>query len=215
MQPESPCTPHFDAQYSPPPAKVFLPASELILIMSPPPCRIIDGTTARETRKTLFRFVLSTRSHSSSLFSCAGPKSPMPALLTRIPTGPSFASVAETSFPTSSARVTSAVCQKTLLVCPRNASAVAPSLSLSRPQMATPAPSSASFMAIARPMPRPPPVTSAILFARGPSLLLPSFVLLMPAITILLSSGDPFHAKIILTFSRRDRCAYRTNALGG
>src|SRR6266436_4625698 len=135
MQPESPCTPHFDAQYSPPPAKVFLPASELILIMSPLPCRIIDGTTARETRKTLFRFVLSTQSHSSSLFSCAGPKSPMPALLTRIPTGPSFASVAETSFSTSSARVTSAVCQKTLSVRPRNASAVAPANGHPRAQL--------------------------------------------------------------------------------
>src|SRR5713226_9284396 len=122
MHPESPCTPHFDAQYNPPPANVFLPARELIFMMSPPPCRIIDGITARETRKTLFRFVLRTRSQSSSLFSCAGPKSPMPALLTRIPTGPSFASVAESSFPTSSARVTSAVCQMTLLVSPRNSS---------------------------------------------------------------------------------------------
>src|SRR6266404_7403354 len=133
MQPESPCTPHFDAQYNPPPANVFLPASELILMMSPSPCRISEGTTARETRNTLFRFVFIIRSHASSLFSCAGPKSPMPALLTRIPIGPSFVSVAETSFSTSSARVTSAVCQKTFLVRPCSASAVSRSFSLARP----------------------------------------------------------------------------------
>src|SRR5713226_4341821 len=216
MHPESPCTPHFDAQYNPPPANVFLPARELIFMMSPPPCRIIDGITARETRKTLFRFVPRTRSQSSSLFSCAGPKSPMPALLTRIPTGPSFASVAETSFPTSSARVTSAVCQMTLLVSPRNSSAVACSLSMSRPQMATPAPSSASFIAIARPMPRLPPVTSAILFVRGPPISFASFVLLMPTITILLSSGRPFSCKTHLNIQPQGPlCVPYENAPGG
>src|SRR6266436_2959104 len=217
MHPESPCTPHFDAQYNPPPANVFLPASELILMMSPPPCRIIDWTTARETRNTLFRFVFRTRSHSSSLFSCAGPKSPMPALLTRIPIGPSFVSVAETNFPTSSARVTSAVCQKTLLVSPCSASAVARSFSLSRPQMATSAPSSASFIAIARPIPRLPPVTSATLPISSPLVFLVSFVLLMRAIAILLSSGRPFSCQTHLNIQPQGpRCVREcTQALGG
>src|SRR6266403_510001 len=216
MHPERPCTPHFDAQYNPPPANVFLPASELILMMSPAPFLIIDGTTASETRNTLFRFVFRTRSQSSSLFSCAGPNSPMPALLTRISIGPSFASVAETSFPTSSACVTSAVCQKFLSLLACNSSAVARNFSRSRPQIATTAPSSASLIAMARPIPRLPPVTKATLFASGRSALFSAFVLLMPAITILPSSGDPFRAKIILTFGRGDRCVPQSGrALGG
>src|SRR5579859_5021961 len=36
MHPLNPCTPHFEAQYTPPPANTFFPASELMLIMSPP-----------------------------------------------------------------------------------------------------------------------------------------------------------------------------------
>ena len=52
------------------------------------PWRIIEGATALETRKTLFRLVLRTRSQSASDFSCAGPKTPMPALLTRMEIGP-------------------------------------------------------------------------------------------------------------------------------
>src|SRR5258708_29851475 len=52
-QPESPRTPHLDAQYRPPPAKVFFPARELTLMISPDPRRLIGGSTARETRTTL------------------------------------------------------------------------------------------------------------------------------------------------------------------
>src|SRR4029077_455711 len=57
MQPVSPCQPHFEAQYSAPPAKVFFPASELMLMMSPLFRAIIPGATAQVTRNTLFRFV--------------------------------------------------------------------------------------------------------------------------------------------------------------
>src|SRR6267142_6139999 len=39
----------------PPPAKVFLPARELMLMMSPEPRRIMEGATARETGKNTFK----------------------------------------------------------------------------------------------------------------------------------------------------------------
>jgi hypothetical protein len=73
--------------------------------------------------------------------------------------------------------------------------------------MATAAPSPANFIAMARPIPRLPPVTNATRPVSGPFASVVLFVLLIPAITILLSSGDPFRAKLILTFSRRDRGA--------
>src|SRR5208337_5490410 len=90
MHPVNPCRPHLDAQYRPPPANVFFPASELILIMSPRRRFIISGATALETRNTLFRFVSSTTSQSASLFSCTGPNAglPIPALLTNSVIGP-------------------------------------------------------------------------------------------------------------------------------
>src|ERR1700741_2348116 len=92
MHADRPCKPHLEAQYNPPPAKALRPASELLLIMSPEPRRIIDGATARETRNTLFRLVSRTRSQSASVFSSAGPNSPIPALLTRMEMGPNAAS---------------------------------------------------------------------------------------------------------------------------
>ncbi len=57
MQPVRPISPHFDAQYIPPPAKTLFPARELILMIWPLPRRIIPGTTARLTRNTDLRFV--------------------------------------------------------------------------------------------------------------------------------------------------------------
>src|ERR1700694_1641474 len=88
MQAERACRPHFEAQYRPPPLKAFTPARELMLIISPLLRLIIEGATALETKNTLFKLVFRTRSQSSSDFSCAGPKTRMPALFTRMVIGP-------------------------------------------------------------------------------------------------------------------------------
>src|ERR1700676_2917471 len=167
MQAETPWRPHFEAQYRPPPLKALTPARELMLIISPLLRLIIEGATALETRNTLFKLVSRTRSQSSSDFSCAGPKTPMPALFTRMVIGPRADSVLATRLATSAGRVTSATCKNTRP--PRPASwALASFRALeSRPQIATAAPSDAKRTAMARPIPRLPPVTSATESLRG------------------------------------------------
>src|SRR3982074_1381318 len=128
----------------PPPAKVFFPARELMLMMSPEPRRIMEGATARETRKTLLRLVSRTRSQSASVFSWVGPKRPMPALLTRMVMGPRVDSVAATRSVTSAGFVTSAiwVCTGTPIFAISRADSS--SAVRSRPQIETEAPSKAS-----------------------------------------------------------------------
>ena len=183
----------------PPPANAFLPARELMLTMSPEPRRIMEGATARERRKTLLRLVSSTRSQSASVFSWAGPNRPMPALLTRMVMGPSAASVLAIRSVMSAPFVTSAiwVCTgRPILASPRPDSS---SAARSRPQIETAAPSMASRYAMARPMPRLPPVTSAtpplsgFLTREAPS------VLLITAMRILPRKGHSFCATLILS----------------
>src|ERR1700693_3077150 len=108
MHADRPWRPHFEAQYKPPPLKAFTPARELMLMISPLLRLIIEGATALETRNTLFKLVFSTRSQSSSVFSCAGPKTPMPTLFTRMVIDPRADSVLATKASTSEGRVTSA-----------------------------------------------------------------------------------------------------------
>src|SRR6202030_3522265 len=106
MHADRPWRPHFEAQYKPPPLKAFTPARELMLMMSPFLRLIIEGATALETKNTLFKLVFRTWSQSSSDFSCAGPKRPMPALFTRMVIGPRAASVFAIRLATSAGRVT-------------------------------------------------------------------------------------------------------------
>ena len=145
----------------PPPAKALRPARELMLMISPAPRWITEGATARETRKTLLRLVSRTRSQSASVFSWAGPKRPMPALFTRMEIGPRVDWVLSTRELTSAERETSAISEKTGWPEFCNSAAAAESARLSWPQMETAAPSWARRRAMARPMPRVPPVTRA------------------------------------------------------
>src|SRR3981081_2110635 len=108
MHAERPWRPHFEAQYRQPPLKAFTPARELMLIISPFLQLIIEGATALETKNTLFKLVFRTRFQSSSDFSCAGPKTPIPALFTRMVIGPRADSVFATRACTSAGLVTSA-----------------------------------------------------------------------------------------------------------
>jgi len=169
-------------------------------MMSPWPCRIIAGTTARETRNTLFR-VRAQNSNPTLLHSSRVPdrKSPMPALFTSIPTGPSrFFPCQKQVFSASPARVTSAVfARKISRSAPCNSSAVARKPFGHRVRKwPLPHPARPTSSQWPRPIPRLAPGHYRPLEpASRPLDSVAVFVLLMPAITILLSSGDHFRAK--------------------
>src|SRR5215510_11621436 len=130
-----------------------------MLTMRPLPCCSMRRTAARETRNTLVRSQAITWFQSSSLSSQVSFEPPViPALFTTMSRLPQRAWAAPTARSTSSARVTSAT----------SASAEAPiwpaaasTADLSRSTSATWAPSAESRRAIASPIPRAPPVTSA------------------------------------------------------
>src|SRR5881296_801216 len=122
------------------------PAVDAMLITRPPLCcRIMSFVAARVTRNAPRRLTSMTRSQSSSFMRTRRPSRMTPALLTRMSTPPRTAP-------------------------PRASSSLAErwSRSASRPETTTAAPSSASNVAIARPMPRLPPVTIATRPSRGP-----------------------------------------------
>src|SRR5215467_15498502 len=120
----------------------------------------------------------------------------MPALLTRIEMGPKAASACATSLATSSARVTSACSEWTWTLHARSCPEASRSAAPSRPQMATAEPCAARPRAMALPIPRLPPVTSATLPERG----LPGCGMFssMRSMRILPSSGHVFHANLII-----------------
>src|SRR6266478_1298203 len=128
----------------------------------------------------------------------------MPALFTRMVIAPRAASASATRLATSAESVTSAIAEKTRTPVLPRASAEFASAARSRPQMATEAPSDARRCAMARPMPRLAPVTSATppesSFCLGDT----AFTVLIPAIRILPPPGHSFCAKLILSsgFSR-------------
>src|ERR1700732_1750689 len=87
-----------------------------MLMIWPDLFRIIPGATALLSRNTALRLVSSTASQFDSDASCAGPKYPTPALLTRISMGPMDRSVSCTKDTISPARLRSAEIAETL--CP-------------------------------------------------------------------------------------------------
>ena len=103
----NPLTANFEAQYAVAPAKPFLPASELIVMIVPLFFNRIFGRTARERRKTPRRFAPSTDSKSCLVVSRTGLKIPNPALLTRTSMAPNFSSNFSTNEVTSSSIETS------------------------------------------------------------------------------------------------------------
>ena len=108
----------------------------------------------------MFRFI--TLSQASSGWSSAGAPQVAPALLTRMSTLPKRAAAAATVCCTDASSPASQRCQNTARP-PSFSSAFAVSRSTDSvvPQMASSAPSRYRRSLIARPMPRPPPVTSA------------------------------------------------------
>src|SRR5712692_565066 len=135
-----------------------------MLTIRPPPRFFMWGMTRRDMRTA----PMTLRSQSacqvsSSTFSKAA-AAEVPALLRRMSTPPHCATTALTSPSQSAARLTSATWASTCpLVVFRISSAAWSRCSLRRAQMATRAPSAASFSAAARPSPSLPPVMMATL----------------------------------------------------
>src|ERR1700730_19330199 len=138
-----------------------------MLMIWPDLFRIIPGATALLSRNTALRLVSSTASQFDSDASCAGPKYPTPALLTRISMGPMDRSVSCTKDTISPARLRSAEIAETL--CPLLSTSLAPLCIFPRSRAHIPrlAPILAKLRAIARPIPRLAPVISATLPSRG------------------------------------------------
>src|SRR2546430_5497377 len=157
----SPMTPAFAAEYGTSVGFPSFPAIEAMLMMRPPPAASITRTAARETRNTLVRSPAMTRCQSSSLSSQVGTVRPvMPALLTTMSSRCQRSTTARTMRSTSAVLVTSAAtATASAPIRAAAASAAGPSTSA----MATRAPCVASRAAMANPMPRAAPVTSAVL----------------------------------------------------
>src|SRR5919107_6069760 len=117
----------------------------------------MSSSARRMQWKAPSRFVWMTRSHCSALIRMASPSWRSPALLTSTSTGPKRSCTSSNAVWTDAGSPTSA-CTSPLV----------------RPSVATVKPSCARRSAIALPMPREPPVTSATgLLGRGMDALLP------------------------------------------
>src|SRR6185503_6617621 len=140
------------------------PAIEVMLTMRPLLRAIMCGIACLAQRNAPVTFTASVRSQSARSMSTTrsvGP--PTPALLTRMSSPPSSASVAATTDFTAASSATSASAVATRPPALRISAAVASSVSRRVAASITAAPSETKRSAIARPMPRPPPVMSATL----------------------------------------------------
>src|SRR5215831_1678020 len=150
-----------------PPAKAFLPASEAMLTIWPVLRRIIEGATARVSRNTALRLVSNTEVQSDSEASWMGVNTPTPALFTRISMGPSASSARAMREEASSECVRSAAREQILTSGCCSSLATASNRLAVRAERPKLAPRLARRRAMASPMPRLAPVTSATFPARG------------------------------------------------
>ena len=136
---------------------------EAMLTIEPPPRATRCGQTSRVTRKTMSSSLRIVNDQSSTDSSVMGPKRMAEALLTSTSTPPctATASATQAAAPASVARSTGAIA----VISPpaaRTSSTVSADPTGSRSHPTTRAPSRARTCAVARPMPPPVPVTSAI-----------------------------------------------------
>ena len=156
----SPMTPALAVEYGTSVGLPSLPAMEAMLTMRPLCRGRMSLTAARQTRKTLVRSTAITCCQSASVSSHVGNERPvMPALLTTTSRRPCQSCAACTAPSTSAVRVTSATMARAL---PPRRLAAPSTAGASRSSITTRAPSASSRSLIARPMPRPAPVTSAV-----------------------------------------------------
>jgi hypothetical protein len=137
------------------------PTTEVMLMMRPARAFIIPRSTARQSRKTDLRSVSTTASHSASFMRSRRLSWVTPALFTRIETAPNSFSMAATSVSTPPESVTFSTAPRPEIPAVFSASPMpfAPASVVAVPTTVAPARPSAS--AIARPIPRDAPVTSA------------------------------------------------------
>src|SRR2546430_1618330 len=134
---------------------------EEIAIRLPPRRPIMAGMNARNVRKTPSRSVATVSRQSSSVISCSGCVGPAtPALATTARTGPSASAPAAIAATDASSRTSQASGSAVPPAFPA-ASTVSARLAGSLALAATVNPPAASATAIARPMPRLAPVTTA------------------------------------------------------
>ena len=113
-------------------------------------------------RNAPFRFVSSTVSQSASLMRISRPSRVTPALFTRMSTLPQSARIFSAAAFTSAESDTSTASAHALRPSARISAATFSEFSTVRETTTTSAPSAANFNAMARPIPRPAPVTTAI-----------------------------------------------------
>src|SRR5215213_6857333 len=132
------------------------------MIFPPVPCAIIRSAAACRHQTTPNTLTSNIRARSSRVISRRVLTCAMPAFATITSTLPSSRAARSTSANTASRSVTSAGTAIALPPAPVISSATPSAVDLSRSFTATVCPSRASLSAIARPMPRPAPVTTAV-----------------------------------------------------
>ena len=130
--------------------------------MRPQPASIMSGSTTWQRSKMPRTFTANTCSNSSWLILRNLENGEMPALLIRIVAAPSRSRTSATPASIWSRLLTSTVTPIAVPPSATMASAVATALSPLRSRIATDAPSWARRVAMAIPMPEPPPVTIAV-----------------------------------------------------
>src|SRR5512134_1382827 len=136
--------------------------ADAMLMMRPPPCLIISGTTARMHRNWLVRFSRSVSSHSAIVVSASAlPESAPPALFTSTSTRPKRSRTPRTASPTAASSHASATQAWTSSDSARAAASAARPAVASRSSARTVKPARASPRTCDRPMPCAPPVTRA------------------------------------------------------
>src|ERR1700737_1727690 len=135
-----------------------------MLTIAPPPCSRIRGAAALEHRNGPVRFTAMIRLQSASLVSSTGANTATPALLTRASSRPNRSITAAIAAATAAASETSQVIASVLF----GSFSAATALACSSPSMSSSAtrhPSARKRLAVASPIPRAAPVTSATLAA--------------------------------------------------
>ena len=155
--PTPPLVAAYDETLSPP-EKLSIEATVTIF---PRPCGTMIRPASWQSSKTELRFVRRTSSQSESSCSSAGTRRPMPCATTRTSSPPSAATAC------SNPRLSSPRSLRSARTAKPPSSCAASSACSERATTATRAPASANAPAIARPSPRPPPVTSARAAARS------------------------------------------------